>query len=120
MAGVIVIIVVSFVHLAYQNQEIRLCNVITAKQRNTLHIHTHILNCDPVTPMNFIVPMLKVKVFVYSLVSTKVLTQPSSPSRPVHTETISVPQGIFQSNWQQGLTFPGAQGQMPPDFAVGS
>ena len=27
-------------------------------------------------------------------------TQPSSPSRPVHTETISIPRGIFQSNWQ--------------------
>ena len=37
---------------------------------------------------------------VYSLVSTEVLTRPSSPSRPVHTETISISQGIFQSNWQ--------------------
>ena len=31
---------------------------------------------------------------VYSLVSTEALTQPSSPSRPVHTETISIPRGL--------------------------
>ena len=37
---------------------------------------------------------------VYSLVSTEALTRPSSPSRPVHTETISILWGIFQSNWQ--------------------
>ena len=37
---------------------------------------------------------------VYSLVFTEVLTRPSSPSRPVHTETISIPRGIFQSSWQ--------------------
>ena len=30
---------------------------------------------------------------VYSLVSTEVLTRPSSPSRPVHTETISILRG---------------------------
>ena len=84
-------IVVSFAHLAYQNQEIRLwTNISNAITAITLHIHTHILN-DTVTPMNWIVPMLKVKVFFYSLVSTEVLTQPSSPSRRVHTETISIP-----------------------------
>ena len=37
---------------------------------------------------------------VYSLVSTEMFTRPSSPSRPVHTETISIPRGIFQSSWQ--------------------
>ena len=28
------------------------------------------------------------------------LTRPSTPSRPVHTETISIPRGIFRSSWQ--------------------
>ena len=37
---------------------------------------------------------------VYSLVSTEALKRPSSPSRHVHMETISIPRGIFQSNWQ--------------------
>ena len=37
---------------------------------------------------------------VYSLVSTEMFTQPSSPSRPVDLETIPIPQGIFQSSWQ--------------------
>ena len=33
----------------------------------------------------------KIKVFVFSLVSTEVLTRPYSPSRPVHKDTISIP-----------------------------
>ena len=37
---------------------------------------------------------------VYSRVSIEALTQTSSPNRPVHTLTISIPRGIFQSNWQ--------------------
>ena len=39
------------------------------------------------------------KVFgFYSLVSTDIFTRPSSPSRPVHTETISIPRGILHSS----------------------
>ena len=37
---------------------------------------------------------------VYSLASTEMFTRPSVPRRPVHTETISIPRGIFQSSWQ--------------------
>ena len=36
----------------------------------------------------------------YSLVSAEMFTQSPFPSRPVHTETISILQGIFQSSWQ--------------------
>ena len=33
----------------------------------------------------------KIRYSVYSLLSTEILTCPFSPSRPVHTETISIP-----------------------------
>ena len=36
---------------------------------------------------------------VYRLVSTEMFTRLSFPSRPVHTETISIPRGIFHSSW---------------------
>ena len=49
----------------------------------------------------FLSPMSKGKgirfIVLYPL---EVLTRPCSPSRPVHTETISIPRGIFQSSWQ--------------------
>ena len=65
------------------------------RQKNENSIKIHQLFISP-----FITTLICLRVWVYSLASTEMLTRPFSPSRPVHTETILIPRGIFQSSWQ--------------------